>query len=247
MNRTIIYTTDNQLCEPLASLCRKLLVHQAGDVPIISVSQEPVDLGTNICMPGIGRSPRSLYQQILAGLKASTTEWVVIAEHDCLYSHEHISFTPPDHEYFWYNDNNWFLQYRNPNHPEFNGMFSRIRRRRVQSQLVCDRLHFIEAVEFLLTILSDPGWFARYPTGRIGEPGCMNLAKSLRLAKHPSVNHLHSRIKDYITGYQARDFKTRIPNVDIRHENNFTGQRRGNWRRFSLDPWGTMEDILAYA
>ena len=49
---------------------------------------------------------------------------------------------------------------------------------------------------------------------------------------------------DYVVGFNARDFKTVLPNVDIRWGGNFTGPRRGRSKMMTLEPWGTMEHIM---
>ena len=102
----------------------------------------------------------------------------------------------------------------------------------------------MRATHDLYKILADPTWFELYPEGRIGEPGTASIRKTLAIASHRNVRHIKSAVKDYIVGYKARDFRTIVPNVDIRHGENFTGQRRGKKRRFSLEPWGTISDIL---
>jgi hypothetical protein len=71
--KTLIYLTDNSLAEPIASKCRELLVREAKDIPIVSVSQEPIELGLNVCVGKIGRSWLSLYKQMMAGLEAVKT------------------------------------------------------------------------------------------------------------------------------------------------------------------------------
>ena len=123
MSNTILYLTDNTLDPEIASACRVVLKREARDIPIVSVSQKPIDLGKNICVGEIGRNWISLYKQILAGLEAIETEFVVIAEHDCMYSHEHLSWTPPKDDRFYYNHNHWLVQWGG-NHPEMNGMYS---------------------------------------------------------------------------------------------------------------------------
>jgi hypothetical protein len=79
MDRTILYLTDNTLDEKIADLCKKQLLKEAGDIPIVSVSQKPMDFGKNICVGEIGRSWMSLYKQQLEGLKANKTKYVIIA------------------------------------------------------------------------------------------------------------------------------------------------------------------------
>ena len=133
---TILYLTDNSLDERIAALCRHVLVREADGLPVVSVSQRPVDLGHNICVGEIGRSWMSLYRQLLAGLEVIQTETVVIAEHDCLYTHEHLSWTPPDPGVFWYNENHWLVNWHG-NHPEMEGMYSYWPKRTALSQLVC--------------------------------------------------------------------------------------------------------------
>ncbi len=119
---TIIYLTDNSLDEQIAALCKRVLLREAGDLPIVSASQKPIDLGRNVCVGEIGRSWMSLYRQILAGLEAVETVSIVIAEHDCLYTHEHLSYQIPDPDAFHYNRNHWLVQWGG-NHPELTACF----------------------------------------------------------------------------------------------------------------------------
>jgi hypothetical protein len=246
MNTTILYLTDNALDPFLAERCRDLLLKASDGLPIVSVSQKPLDLGENICMEGIGRSAASMERQTYTGLSRIQTKWVAFAEHDCVYSTEHFQWIPPDDESFWYNDNVWLCQYRNPKYPEWDGMFSYLKRRRVQSQLICATDLLREASKARLEILSDPAWVARHPLRSIGEPGAADPRRTLRLANYRYLRDIRAKLKSYITQYQARDFATRIPNIDIRHGDNLTGQRRGKRRCFALHPWGTIEDVLGY-
>jgi glycosyltransferase involved in cell wall biosynthesis len=68
--RAILYYTDSQLDPSLAAAVRKNLKTVAGPIPIWSVSQEPLDFGTNICVGPLPRSAQSMYQQILTGARA---------------------------------------------------------------------------------------------------------------------------------------------------------------------------------
>jgi hypothetical protein len=118
--------TDNSLDPAIASLCQRILIREAHDLPIICVSQKPVEnFGKNIVVGEIGRSWNSLYKQLLIGVEAAETDWVVIVEHDCLYNYEHLSYRPTDPSVFHYNANCWLVQYPNtgPN-PIFWGMYS---------------------------------------------------------------------------------------------------------------------------
>lgn len=242
---TILYVTDSDLEPWLAEFCREKLLSAAKGKRIVSVSQKPLNFGDNVCVGDIGRSALSIDKQIRAGLEQVTTPFVAIAEHDCLYHYSHFNFEPPDRENFWYNDNCYLVQLRNKDHPQYNGMYSFFRRRRVQSQLICSRDALAEATDKKIAIISDSNWHSRYyPRSRIGEPGANWLERTQRLIK-PDTIHLWKDIKSYITEYHAKDWKTKIPNLDIRHGDNFTGQRRGYRRTWELPYWGKFfEDVL---
>lgn len=245
LSKTIIYLTDNNLEPWFEKRCQELLLEAANGLPIVSVSQKPIDFGDNYCLGEIGRSGLSIDLQMREALKHIKTDWVSIAEHDCVYSSEHFEFIPSDDDKFWYNDNVWLAQLHNPNHPELDGTYSYWAGRRVQSQLVCRTGRLREATDRKIEIASDPAWKLQYPVNhRIGEPGSANFEKTLRIASYKNVRHLRDKMKQYLTAYGAGDFTTKIPNLDIRHEGNFTGPRRGRKRFFKLEPWGRLKDVL---
>lgn len=245
VDTTIIYITDSELDPVLADLCRKYLIRAAEGKRIISVSQEPLDFGENICIGKIGRCGLNIDRQIKAGLEQVKTRYIAIAEHDCIYPPEHFNYEPPNEINFFYNDNSWLLQYRNYAHPDFNGMFSYFKNRRAQSQLIAGTDAMRRAIDQKIDILSDPSVREHWPVRvRIGEPGTDVLHRSRRFFTNPKLQRKWNAVKDYIINCNALPFKTLIPTIDIRHGDNFTGGRRGTFRRYSLSPWGTMEDIL---
>ena len=241
MDKTIVYFTDNAMDERLADACRKWLVKTSCGLPIISVSQRPIDFGENICVGDMVRCPKSMYYQLLEGLKRVKTKWVQVAEHDCIYSEEHTRWIPPDDKFFYYNNNVWMMQYHDPKNPEYDGLFSHRRSRRLQSQIICGTEIYIESVTELLELLEVEFW-----NGRLAEPGTADEVKVLAAATRPSIAHSYDKVKHYLEAYQARDWKTDIPSIDIRHGRNLTGPRRGSYRNNRLEPWGTMGDILGY-
>jgi len=214
-------------------MCHKYLVRAAEDIPIVEMHQ-PKDWEL---------SGLSMYQQIKLGLERIRTKWVAIAEHDCLYSHEHFSFIPQDDTFFWYNTNCWLVQHTNPNHSHLDGQYSLWPGRRVQSQLICDAKKLREITEVQIAVTGDPKWREIRRNKPIGEPGTVG-EKALRLTSGSRYSSLHGRIKDYLIGYKAMDFSTKIPNIDIRHGGNLTGPRRGSKRTYELSPWGRWNDIL---
>jgi len=192
--------------------------------------------------PALEISGLNMYKQIAKGLEQITTKFVAIAEHDCIYSKEHFDFIPPD-DYFYYNQNSWLLQYHNPNHPHMDGTFTYWPQRRVQSQLICPTEKLREVTEVQIAVVGDPLWPQVRGNRPVGEPGTVG-EKALRLTKGSKFTQLHNRIKDYLIGYEAKDFTTKIPNIDVRHGNNFTGPRRGRKKTMRLEPWGTVNDVM---
>jgi hypothetical protein len=233
MDKTILYLGHSKIDPVVKKTCLYWLYKAAEDIPIIEQYQ-PDDWP----LSGV-----SMYKNIIAGLDKVKTRYVAIAEHDCLYTHEHFSFTPPD-EHFWYNNNCWFLQYRNTNHPELDGTFSYWSNRRVQSQLICETERFKEATYVTMTICEDPLWrFIRGNKG-VGEPGAVDYKKAMYLTRGSNKSELRDKVKDYISGFNARDFNTNIPNIDIRWGGNFTGHRRGSKRFQKIESWGGINDII---
>ena len=239
--RTIIYLTDNTLDEEIAALCRRKLLEVAGGIPIVSVSQEPLDFGRNVCVGQIGRNWLSFYKQMLAGTLVAQTPWVLIAEHDCLYTPEHLNYTPASSDVFWYNDNRWLVQWGG-NHPELNGMYSWWTGGLANSQLICDRGLLEKSLVERLNILESGVSPRAFGTGEPGVTTPKAIQNARKWATSGKPVWLRGYLEDYLTKYEHKTFKTELPNLDIRHGTNFTGPKRGTKRRYELPYWGRWED-----
>lgn len=240
--KTIIYLTDSVLDESIARPCREQLKKAAGENRIISVSQKPLDLGTNVCVGEIGRSWLNIYKQQLEGLKLADTKYVAIAEHDVMYTQEHFDWTPPRDDTFYYNDNCWLVQWGG-NHPEMNGMYSRWSKNRYAlSQLVCDRELLISSIEERLQLIESGIEAMR----KLGEPGAFNpeAVKLAKLATNGRAGQLQGLLREHLAKFRSEAFNTVNPNLDIRHGGNFTGARRGHHRTYDLKPWGDFSKIM---
>lgn len=106
---TIIYYTANRIEERFAARVRDHLVETAAGIPIISVTQKPVDLGRNICLGDIGFSTYNVYWQVMIGSMHADTPYVACAEDDTLYTREHFEQRPPADE-FGYNRARWWVE-----------------------------------------------------------------------------------------------------------------------------------------
>ena len=146
---TIIYYSANTISDEFYQKTKGALLKAAGNIPIISVSHKPMDLGKNICVGDIGASNINIYKQLLIGAKEATTEYIATAEDDTLYSESHYAHRPSE-GMFGYNMNKWSLfTWSDP--PIFSN-----RGRMTLNALIAPRKLLIEALEER---------FAKYPRG----------------------------------------------------------------------------------
>lgn len=151
---TIIFYTANLISEKiLTPVVRSLKRH---GIPIVSVSQQPMDLGTNIVVPQ-ARSLQNIYKQVLEGARKATTKYVALCEDDCLYLSEHFQFRPT--KSFAYNLNRWMLHLDGDDH-----VYS-YRRRPILSQCIANREALIKTLEERFTLADIPDKYC-------GEMGC---------------------------------------------------------------------------
>lgn len=110
-NLSLLYYTANNVPGFLGENVRKhLLETNNNKYPIISVSQKPLDFGTNICVGEIGMSYYNCYKQIYLGALQIKTKYVALCEDDTLYSQEHFSHRPSSNKVFSFNKNMWYAE-----------------------------------------------------------------------------------------------------------------------------------------
>ena len=122
---TLLYYSAHTLpeyCE--INVRNELLKIVSGKYPIISVTQKPVNLGTNICVGNIGRSHYNCYKQIFTGTRHIKTKYTAMIEDDTLYNTEHFSFRPTADHVFFFNSNMRFLEDKKFWHKGQTGMFA---------------------------------------------------------------------------------------------------------------------------
>ena len=107
---TLLYYTSNTAYAPMTENVRKHLLKIKGDLPLISVSQKPLDFGTNICVGEIGQSYYNCYKQIYLGAQEVHTKYVAMCEDDTLYSTEHFAHRPSNIDTFAFNKNMWYTE-----------------------------------------------------------------------------------------------------------------------------------------
>ncbi len=220
-NLTVIYYTANVLKEPFATKVREILWKAKENLPLISVSQKPMDYGQNIIVD-FPRSYLSIYKQILVGAKAATTEFVALAEDDCLYSKEHFFTFRPKLDEFAYDMARWSIySWSKP------AIFS-IKYRISNSTLIAPRELLISALEERFAKFPDE---SKIPLRFFSEPG--------KYEKYLGV-----------TTQKIKQFTSKCPCVVFSHPEaigyDYLGNRKGlgELQAYDIPFWGKAEDMM---
>jgi hypothetical protein len=112
MDTTIIYYTSNKETPEFEQRIIDSLLKVSGDLPIISVSHKPMNLGKNICVGDVGISGFNMFRQVLIGCEAAKTKFVISAEADCLYPPDYFQFIPERDDICYRNANTYLLGLR---------------------------------------------------------------------------------------------------------------------------------------
>jgi hypothetical protein len=104
---TIIYYTSNREKENFERKIQDNIIKNCGDIPIISVSQKPIDFGRNICVGNVGFSDHNGMRQMLIGAREAKTTYIISCESDFLYPPDYFKFIPSDKNECYRYDNVW--------------------------------------------------------------------------------------------------------------------------------------------
>jgi hypothetical protein len=151
---TIIYYTANREEERFEQIIRKQILDVAGSIPIISVSQKPINFGYNICVGAVGISNQNAHRQFQIGCEAATTEFVHAAESDTLYPAGYFQFIPDELN----------RAYRTPIYMFRLGSSRFLRKRASESATVVGREYAIYAIN--KSLRNRGKWQATLETGR---------------------------------------------------------------------------------
>jgi len=92
---TIIYYSSNRENPELERKVMKNILDKCGGLPIISVTQVPMDFGKNICVGRQENCYSNAFKQLAIGLEEAKTTFALAGEADCLYPPEYFQFEPP--------------------------------------------------------------------------------------------------------------------------------------------------------
>jgi hypothetical protein len=108
---TIIYYTNNRENPEFEYRIRRTLRRTIKPlrIPLISVSQKPINFGTNICVGDVGLSAQNAWRQFQIGAIKAKTRFVCSGEHDVLYAPDFFTFKPPRDDAFYIAHPMWVL------------------------------------------------------------------------------------------------------------------------------------------
>ena len=166
-NKTVLYYTSNSESPDFELKIIDNIKKQAGNLPIISVSQKPIDLGKNICVGDVGLSYLNEFRQMYLGALEAKTPYIIVAESDFLYPPEYFSFVPEKSNQC-YRYNNIYLVYDSSDQNFF------YRKKESEGAQIFDRELFIKKCEEFFEGM--PEWF------REGKNGAMPFRRREPLA-----------------------------------------------------------------
>jgi len=110
---TVLYYTSNKENPNFENNVIENLRKVCGDLPIVSVSQKPIDLGKNICVgDDVGVTGFNVCRQSLIACEEATTPFVVTAEADCLYPPDYFQFVPDKKDKCYRNTNLYVVGFK---------------------------------------------------------------------------------------------------------------------------------------
>ena len=219
ITKGIIYYTDNELEESIAKLCRENLMKiESSTLPIVSVSLKPIEFGTNYTLP-LKRGMLTMSKQIVKALEESSADVIFFCEHDVLYDPSHFDFTPINRDRYYYNTNSWMYRWEDGHalfyeHKSLSGMCAY---RETALRHFRERVRRIEALEEEAKGTGQVKALAPKSQGAM-----IPLREAIhRLGFEPGGHNRPDRIDDLGT----ETYKSAKPNIDIKHNHNWTQNR----------------------
>ncbi|TSC86279.1 MAG: Uncharacterized protein G01um101416_702 [Microgenomates group bacterium Gr01-1014_16] len=204
----IIYYTDNQLDPNIARAVQNQL--KKIGLPIVCASLQKMDFGTkNIHFHSLQRGILTMFKQILGALENSSADIIFFAEHDVLYHPSHFDFTPPKKDVYYYNVNVWKVRLAD-------GHALKVNDSKQLSGLCGYRRFLIEHYKKRIDIINK----RQQDLKSAGKP-IKNDGVSKYMGYEPGM---HSPPRG-VDNFPVASWQSEYPNIDIRHENNWTPSR----------------------
>ena len=138
-NKTIVYYSANIEDPKLEQKVIDGINKVKGDIPVISVTQKPLNFGHNICVGDVGYSYPNAFRQLLIGAEMATTDWIICCESDCLYPPTgYFDYEPDDPTLIHTYTNVWLLFLRRRDLNTFR------RKEQIHGSIIYDRKFLID-------------------------------------------------------------------------------------------------------
>lgn len=112
MRGAVVYISSNREEYGFENKIILDMLSKKGDLPIFSVTQKPMDLGTNRCVGDVGTSGFNFCRQLQMVTELAKVDYVVSCEADCLYPPDYYTFVPPRLDTVYRNANNYVIGYK---------------------------------------------------------------------------------------------------------------------------------------
>ena len=108
-NKTIVYYSSNREPWETEKKVIETIKENSNGLPVISVTQKPIDFGKNICIGEKISNYHNCYRQLLLACMMAETEYVISCEADCLYPPEYFQYEPDGKHDLYRYMNIWIL------------------------------------------------------------------------------------------------------------------------------------------
>jgi len=112
MKGAVIYYTSNKENPKFEEVVRADILKKIGDLPLISVSQKPIDFGKNIVVGDVGTSGFNVCRQIQRACQETNADYIISTEADCFYPEDYFKFVPPKLDVPYRNTNIYIVKFR---------------------------------------------------------------------------------------------------------------------------------------
>lgn len=167
-------------------------------LPIASASLKPMPDFGKNVHVPLKRGVLTMFKQILAALEASEADIVFFCEADVLYHPSHFEFTPPKKDVFYYNVNLWKVRSND-------GHAVRVDDCKQVSGISVYREIAIKHYKKRVAMVEKDGF-------------------NMKMGYEPGTHGRAERVDDY----KAESWESKLPNIDIRHDSNFSPTR---WKK----------------
>jgi len=224
---TVLYISACQMPKRWTEFQVAHLLKACGDAPILSITRQPMALGTNIPQEG-PHCYWTIYMSMLRGAELAKTPFVAMAEDDVLYTWEHYHQFRPPMNAVSYDRSRWSLFTWDPN-PIFC-----LRQRLNNSTLIAPR-------DLLVKVLTDRK--NRWPDGRpdavVGEVGRPIIERNLK-EPHTEMVEWYCTNPVIQLNHPTGTDKGSSVRADGRH----MVKKHGQIKAVEIPYWGKAADIV---